>query len=204
MSDSPIKRAFVMIGISGSGKGTQISRLEQIIKTKDPETKHFKFYTGDRFRTFVTENSHSASIARGINLAGGLQPSFIAISFWSQALVDNLEGGEYVFFDGSPRSLSEAKALDSVFRFYGVERPDIIVLNVSPDEARRRMLARGRADDSPEAIEKRIEWFKRDVVPAIDFFKHDPYYCMHEIDGDKGIDDVHNEIIKSVIEKHYA
>ena len=59
-------------------------------------------------------------------------------------------------------------------------------------------MLRKRADDTEEAIKKRVEWYDRDVMPAVEFFRKNSYYNMHEINGEQLIENVSADIIESV------
>ena len=102
----------------------------------------------------------------------------------------------HLVFDGAPRARDEAEVLTTALEFYKRERPTIIHINVSRAWSEKHLLARGRSDDVNLAkIDKRLDWFDKDVMPAIGYFINTPYYRVLEINGEQSIEKVHSDII---------
>ncbi len=189
---------FIFAGPSGSGKGTQVEMLKKYLSEKTPDVKQFHAYTGDGFRAFIESKTFAGKRAREIQLAGGLQPEFLAVWIWADLLVKKFKGEEHLFIDGSPRKLGEAIVLDSALDFFKRENIQVIVINVSDKETTRRLLARGRADDTADAIKKRLGWYRDLVVPAVEYFKNRPNYRFLEINGEQMPEEVHKDILKAL------
>ncbi|MBX4200452.1 nucleoside monophosphate kinase [Candidatus Parcubacteria bacterium] len=192
----------IFIGRSGCGKGTQAALLKDVIHKRDPEKNQIvHIETGDRFRGFIQSDSYSAALSEEASRVGRRQPDFLACYMWADTLITELGENMHLFFDGSPRSVTEAKLLATALEFYKRESPIIINLEVSRKWSEEKLLARGRVDDKTLAdIDKRLDWFDTDVMPTIEFFRNNPYYKVLDINGMQSIEDVHDEIM----EKYYA
>jgi adenylate kinase family enzyme len=106
---------------------------------------------------------------------GNRQPDFIALWKWSHLLVERVTAEEHVIFDGTPRSLHEAQILDTAITFYNRQRPHVLYFNVSRETSEARMIARRWMDNiNPEEIERRLNWFETDVIPAMEYFRNYP------------------------------
>lgn len=196
------KQAFIFIGRSGCGKGTQAELLIEKMKSSGSiNNEHPLLYieTGDKFRSFVSTTSHSSRLAKEIMEKSERQPDFLAIWMWSHILVENLMGDEVVIFDGTPRSLNEAMALNTALAFYKLDEVKVIYLDVSNDWSKQRMMERGRADDKTNGdIEKRLAWFEADVLPAVKYYEENPDYKFLRINGEQTIEEVHAEIMEKL------
>lgn len=191
---------FIFIGRSGSGKGTQ---AELLIKYLERVQRGQVLYleTGRYVRELISRPNYSGQLARAVSDRGERQPDFIAVYLWSRFLINNLAGtGEYLIFDGTPRSLVEAQALDTAVAFYKLEKPLVIFLDVSAACARERLASRGREDDDQDGIEKRLSWYERDVEPVIDYYRRHSGYQFVRIDGDQDVETIHEEIKKLGLE----
>jgi adenylate kinase family enzyme len=80
-------------------------------------------------------------------------------------------------------------------KFYGRIKPFVISMDVSRDWAKDKLLARERGDDKTDQIEKRLDWFEKNVKPAMDYFKNNEFYNFININGEQSIEDVNNEIM---------
>ncbi len=189
---------FIIFGPSGSGKGTQAHLLIDLLKKIDSERKVMYIETGQRFREFADSGSYTATLVKGVMSTGALLPEFLPIWMWTEILVHDFAGNENIIFEGVSRREHEAPILDSAMRFYKRENPYVISINVSKEWATQRLNARGRYDDTPADIIERLNWYDKNVVPAIDFFKNDPYYKILEINGEQSIEDVHKEIVQKL------
>lgn len=196
------KETFIFIGASGSGKGTQVSLLKDELVKKDPTTPIFYLQTGQYFREFIKGDSLAARITRTAIDNGERAPDFLAMYIWSKVFVENLHGSEHLIIDGSPRSISEAKNLDIALKFFRREHPAVIYLKVSRQWSFDHLMARAekenRKDDTAESINKRLDWFDADVLPAIEKFRRDRDYDFVEIDGEQSIEAVHRDIMANV------
>jgi len=191
-------QTFIFIGRSGCGKGTQAKLLENHLNTTTGN-KVYYLETGSEFRKFIEGRSLSSKLSKKIYDAAGLQPSFLAIYFWSKLFVENLSGKQHLILDGTPRYLNEARVLTTAMNFYG-RRPKVIYLNVPREFSEKHLRERGRIDDRKESdIKKRLDWFDTDVVPAIEYLKSDKTYEFFEIKGDQPIEKVWNEIERKVL-----
>ncbi|MEX0673035.1 MAG: nucleoside monophosphate kinase [Candidatus Paceibacterota bacterium] len=192
-------QTFIFAGPSGSGKGTQVELLREALSKAD-DRKQFHFYTGDHFRAYMKNQADTlaAQISTEINSVGGLQPPFLAIWLWAEELVKNFTGEEHLIIDGTPRTITEAQALDSAMKFYKRKKPQIILIDVSVEEAKRRLLERARTDDTEEGISNRLSWYESEVKPAIDIYREDDYYQFHEINGEQSVEEVHQELMGSL------
>lgn len=191
-------KTLVFIGRSGCGKGTQAKLIIDYIKSKDKERKLYYLESGEEFRKLIFGDSYTSRLSRKIYEAGGLQPEFLAVWVWSHLFIENVSGDEHLIIDGTPRKQREAYVLDSAFTFYKREEPQIIYLNVSREWSTIRLTNRGRSDDNPGDIDARMNWFDSEVLPAVNFFKDHIYYKVHEINGEQTIEEVHEEILKSL------
>lgn len=191
------KKTFIFIGRSGCGKGTQAKLLAEWLKesgqiTEDSPLLYME--TGDRFREFISGTSHSSRLAKTIMEQGDRQPDFLAVWMWSHLLVENIMGDEHIIFDGTPRSLLEAKALDTAMTFYDRKEIYVIHLSVSRQISEERMISRKRADDNVEDIKKRLDWFDKDVAPVLDYYRDNPNYKYLEINGEQTIEKIKDDI----------
>lgn len=196
------KETFIFIGASGSGKGTQVALLKDEITKKDPTTPIFYLQTGQYFREFIKGDTLASQIAKEAIDNGERAPDFLAMYIWSKTFVENLTGNEHLIIDGSPRSVNEAMNLDIALKFFKREHPAVIYIHVSRQWSFDHLMARaakeGRKDDTAESINKRLDWFDRDVVPAIEKFKRDRDYDFVEINGEQTIEAVHRDIMANV------
>jgi adenylate kinase family enzyme len=189
-------KAFVFFGRSGCGKGTQAKLLMEFLKSKNREVIYTE--TGSKFREFIKSENYSGKLAGDILREGALIPVFLPIWIWTDILIKNFSGTQDLVLDGVCRRFEESVALDSAFDFYKIEKPNIILMNVSEKWSFARMTERQRADDTPEKIQNRLDWYKKDVVPSFEYFKNKDRFNFVEINGEQSVEDVHKEIINKL------
>lgn len=195
------KKAFIFIGRSGSGKGTQAKLLADFLKVGSGEGSVLYIQSGYEFRNFVMGASQTARLSKAINDQGGLQPEFLAVYMWVNMLVKEYTGGEHLIFDGTPRRPHEAGVLHSIFSFYGIEKPCVIYINVSGEWSKKHLLIRGRHDDNEKDINSRLDWFEKEVNPTINFYRNNSAYEFIELNGEQEIKDVFKELTEKVLKK---
>lgn len=191
-------KTFIFFGPSGAGKGTQARILIDHLASIDPERKTLYIETGRRFREFMTEASFTAMKTKELIEAGGLLPEFLPIWLWSEYFVRHVSGDEHMILDGLSRRAHEAPILNSAMKFYGREKPYVIMIEVSRNWAREKLLARERGDDKIEQIEKRLDWFEKNVVSAVEYFKNSEFYNFISVNGEQSIVEVNKEIMSKI------
>jgi adenylate kinase len=189
-------KVFVFFGRSGCGKGTQAKLLADYLKSKGRSVLYIE--TGSAFRELMKGESLTSKNVQNILKDGHLIPVFLPIWIWTDFMVKNFTGQEDMILDGVCRRKDEAEALDSALDFYGIEKPNIIVMNVSKKWSFERMMARKRADDTPEKIQNRLSWYEQDVLPSIEYFKNKSGYSFIEVNGEQSIENVQKDIIKAL------
>ncbi len=187
----------VFIGRSGCGKGTQADFLKNRINSHDLDKRNILYIeTGDRFREFVRGRSYSSNLSKIIYDRDARQPDFLACLMWGGVLLEQLEENMHLIFDGVARSEPEARMLSTALWFYKRENPTVIYINVSRKWSEEKLLKRGRTDDvNIERIDKRLDWFDKDVLPAIGYFRSNPFFKVIEINGEQDVEAVHAEIV---------
>lgn len=191
-------QTFIFFGPSGSGKGTQAKLLQEVLKQKDPERKILYIETGKKFRELAEGDSFTAKEIKKVVDSGELLPGFLPIWVWTGLMMENITGNEHIFMDGLSRQPEEAPVLDSAIKFYKRENPIVVSIEVSNEWATKLLKGRGRSDDTDEEIKKRLSWYKENVVPAIEYFKNNPYYKFIPINGEQTIEEVHQEIMEKI------
>jgi len=189
-------KVFLFFGRSGCGKGTQAKLLADFLRTKGSEVIYIE--TGNALRELAKGENLVAKNIQNILKDGNLIPVFLPIWIWTDFILKNFSGKENMILDGVCRRKEEAIALDSAFDFYKIEKPNIILMNVSKDWSYARMIERKRNDDTPEKIQNRLNWFEKDVLPSIEYFKNKTEYNFIEINGEQTIENVHKDIIKAL------
>lgn len=161
------KLTISLLGRSGCGKGTQAQFLIKRLRAKAA----IHISTGALLRNLMKQKTPAGRITRRIMERGDLHPSWVAAYTWFKILFEERGSERHLVFDGAPRRLWEAKLLDDVMRWHGRPLPFCVYIDVSRREALRRLLARGRADDTAEAIRNRLAYFQKDVVPVLQYYK---------------------------------
>jgi adenylate kinase family enzyme len=90
----------------------------------------------------------------------------------------------------------QAQIIDTAIDFYSRLRPHVIYLKISRETSKARMIARRRMDDINAAeIERRLNWFESDVLPAVEYFRKYSKYNFIELDGDQSVEAVQRELL---------
>ena len=169
---SPLR--LVILGRQGSGKGTQSLRISEAYGC-------IHVSTGDMLRAAVAEESELGLAASAVMESGGLVSDEIMNGIVAERLAkaDISENG--VLLDGFPRTADQADTLESILAELG--RPLTLALNleVPVDEVTRRMVARGRSDDTEEAIRRRLELYEEQTAPLRSWF--DDRGLLATVDG---------------------
>lgn len=190
---------IIFIGPQGSGKGTQIEKIKTVISTLDPERKLVDVQTGRLFRELIEDQDTYAEKKIKESLSAGvLQPDFLTYVLWGQEMIKHLNPDSHLIIDGFPRTVSQAEVLVGALTFF--ERPLIHVINIDTPETvvRERMLSRARTDDTQDAIENRLRWYREDTLPVLDYYRNQSNVLVHDVDGNNVVDVVHEEILSAL------
>jgi adenylate kinase len=168
---------LAIFGRQGAGKGTQSQRIVDAYGV-------VHISTGDMLRAAIADETALGLAAQSIMDEGGLVDDETMIGIVGERLAqpDIVERG--VLLDGFPRTPTQA---DELVRILGERSIDAAInLEVSIDEVTARMLERGRDDDTPEAIAKRLGLYESQTRPLLDWF--DERGLLLEVDG-LGVED---------------
>lgn len=187
---------LILFGPPGSGKGTQSERL--IAKYG---LKHLS--TGDLLRSEIAAQTPLGMEAKKIMDKGQLVPDEVVIGMISSALESNPHAKGFLF-DGFPRTVAQAEALDKLLKLKGTQINAMISLLVTEEELVKRLLNRGltsgRSDDTnEEVIRARITEYRNKTSVVADYYKQ--FDKLAEIKGEGSIDDIFNEL-SAQIEMH--
>lgn len=189
---------FIIIGRSGSGKGTQLTLLREYFEKNNPQTKTQAYICGDAFREFFKNENYLSSLVKDSVNAGNYQPDFLATTLLFSKIFNSINNTDTLFFDGYPRSLEQLKELKELLKYTQRENPIFIDVSVSEEEVTRRMLLRGRSDDTIEGVAKRQGEFTRAIVPMIELIKSDPDFTYVTVNGMPSPEEVHNNILEAL------
>ena len=154
---------LVILGRQGSGKGTQAARL---VEAYHP----IHVSTGDMLRAAVAAGTELGLQARALMDAGDLVGDDLINGIVSERLAqpDVAENG--FLLDGYPRTPDQAAAMEVFLVEAGTPLDAAVNLDVPVDEVTARMLARGRADDTEEAIRRRLALYESETAPLLAWF----------------------------------
>lgn len=176
---------LILFGPPGSGKGTQSERL-----ISKYGLKHLS--TGDLLRSEIAAQTALGVEAKKIMDKGQLVPDEVVIGMISSALDQNPQAKGFLF-DGFPRTVAQAEALDKLLKLKGTQINQFISLVVSEEELVKRLLNRGltsgRSDDTNEAvIRARITEYKNKTSVVAEYYKSFDKFA--EIKGEGTIDEI--------------
>ena len=188
---------IVIFGAPGSGKGTQSDKL----------IEHYNLYhisTGDVLRDNIRRGTELGNIAKGFIDQGQLVPDELIIDILAQVLDENKEqASEGVIFDGFPRTIPQAEALEQLLADRGTQVDAVVGLEVPEEELIKRILLRGqlsgRSDDNEETARKRLETYHNQTSPLKAYYQKQGKYLA--INGLGNIDDIF-ELIKEAIDNN--
>jgi adenylate kinase len=188
----------MFFGIVGSGKGTQVELLQKYLKENNITSDILYTSTGVEYRKLIESGSYTGSKVKTSLEKGFLQPDFLTISLFTNILATNVKEQTCIIADGFPRTVAQSEAFENMMKFYNLDNIHIVYIELDKEEATKRMMLRGRADDNEEGIAKRFDEYINNVVPSMNYFKDKTGYTMHIINGKQSIEEVHLEIIKSL------
>ena len=179
---------LILFGPPAAGKGTQAKRLVE-------ERGMVQLSTGDMLRAARSSGSALGDKVAGIMDRGELVTDEIVIALIEEAL-PAAEAAGGAIFDGFPRTMAQAEALDDLLARRG-SRIDVVLRLKVDDEAllarvAGRFEAEGRADDNPESFKVRLGAYNAQTAPLL------PHYLAQgklvEVDGMASIDEVARQI----------
>lgn len=220
MEKSPL--ILILLGKSGSGKGTQVDLL------KDKLNLDF-LGTGSLLRERKKVGDFSANKIADVIDNGGIVPPPVVFKLW----MDKFEGfknkgDEFkgVILDGSPRKILEAKLMDDALGWFEWDkRVKIMLIDISDEEAINRIAKRKicpkcgaiaivsgtsesdvcpkcgevliiRPEDSIEGTQKRLEWFREEVAETVEHYES--MGRLIKINGEQSVEGVFNDIMKEI------
>ena len=183
---------LVLFGPPGAGKGTQ---SEKIIAKYN--LTHIS--TGDLFRKHLSEGTELGLLAKKYMNDGNLVPDSVVIDMVAKKIEETPSNG--FIFDGFPRTVAQAEALDKLLAKHHAEIKGMISLEVNEVELKKRLLERGkisgRPDDQDETkINTRIQVYHNETKPVADYFSKKGMY--RGVQGIGDIDVIFNSICKEI------
>jgi adenylate kinase len=182
----------LFFGSQGAGKGTQVKLLIEYLKTKSDRAV-ISIDMGSELRALRDTGTKAGVLTGAVIDNGKRMPDFMPIYLQTKKLVDNFTGEEHLIADGLARGADQTRAYDDMMQFFGREL-QIVNLVIGDDTAVSRLLARGRNDDTEEAIRRRLAWTKTDVFPQLELLKSRGR-TIHTIDGEPDVPTIHKNIL---------
>jgi len=200
---------LVLLGAPGAGKGTQGALLAEALGIP-------KIATGDMLRDAVRQGTELGVQAKAIMDAGQLVSDDIVLGL----VRERLGSGAGAIFDGYPRNVAQAQALDALLGEAGRRIGAVVYIDVDDDDIVRRMSGRRtdpetgvvyhqehnpppseiaarcvqRADDHEATVRHRLEVYRQNTAPLVDYYRS-AGVPVHTVDGGRAIPEVQAEIL---------
>ena len=184
---------IVLFGGPGSGKGTQSEKL-----IEKYGLHHIS--TGEVLRDHIKRGTELGKIAKQYIDEGQLIPDELMIQILDNVLETEAKDKPGVIFDGFPRTIPQAEALNDLLKKRNRELHAVVGLEVPDEELVARMLNRGkltgRADDNEETIKKRLNVYHNQTSPLKEHYKKINKYLS--IDGKRDIEGIFRSIVEEL------
>ena len=189
---------LILFGPPGSGKGTQSDRLVE-------KYGFIHVGTGNLLREEIANKTPLGIEAKKFIDHGQLVPDDVAIAMVG-SFFDRHKDINGFLFDGFPRTVAQAQALDKLLSFKKTDIAIVLALNVSEQELINRLLNRGKTsgrsdDNSEDVIRKRFAVYTNETSPVADYYKKAKKFKA--IQGEGSVDEI-NAALRQAIDKAMA
>jgi adenylate kinase len=188
---------LVLFGPPGAGKGTQSEKLidkYQLVHVS----------TGDIFRSHIKNQTSLGQQVSQIIAEGNLVPDSITIAMLEEEVKNNPDAKGFIF-DGFPRTVAQAEALDKFLENNNTAISGVIALDVTEEELTQRIAKRqeisGRADDAADKLKKRIEEYFSKTIHVLPYYEEQGK--LSKVNGIGDIEAIFAEL-SAVIDKYSA
>jgi adenylate kinase len=180
---------LIFLGPPGSGKGTQAA-----IVSSQTQVDHIS--TGEILRMAVGAQTSLGQQAQSFMDKGELVPDELVLGLVKERLQAPIDISKGWILDGFPRNVAQAQSLDQLLQ--EIDQPIDRALNLDvPDEVLvQRLLARGRKDDTESVIRNRLEVYRQQTAPLIDFYQD--RHQLVSIDGNRAVEQVTQDICQFI------
>lgn len=177
------QRRIVMLGGPGSGKSTYTKFLMD--RYGIPH-----IYPGGMLRKEVEKNTEIGKQIKDLITKGKFAPSEMVLKLIKDRIAESPDG--YVL-DGWPRYMKQVREMERE----NIGHDVAVFLDVSKEEVMKRLLARGRVDDTEEVINDRIKLYKQETGPVVEYFRNKPGFISIKAEGDTP-ENISKKIIREI------
>ena len=156
-----MKKHILFLGAPGAGKGTQAALISKA-------NSYLHLSTGELLRKEIETDTNLGRQVKDIINRGELVSDELVLKIVRQNLDKDIKGW---ILDGYPRNLSQANALNEVLIEIKQPLEVVFYLDIPEEVLIKRLLLRGRKDDTEETIRTRVEIYKKTTEPLIQYFK---------------------------------
>ena len=177
-----MKKHLLFLGAPGAGKGTQAEFLSQ-------NYSYLHLSTGELLRREIEMNTTLGRQVKDIINSGELVSDELVLEIVRQNLNKDNKGW---ILDGYPRNLSQANSLNEVLIEINQPLEVVFYLDIPEEVLIKRLLLRGRKDDTEETIRTRVDIYKKTTEPLIQYFKD--LSLLEYIDADRDLKTISADI----------
>jgi len=190
---------LVLFGPPGAGKGTQSEKLIQ-------KYQLVHLSTGDILRSQIAAGTELGLRAKSLMDQGLLVPDEVVIGMIETKLTEN-RGVAGFIFDGFPRTVKQAEALDTLLNQHGTSITTMVALVVDEEELIRRLLKRGetsgRPDDKNEATaRRRVSVYNSETMPVAEHYEKQDKYAA--VSGVGTIEDIFELVCQKIQQAQHS
>ena len=177
-----MKKHLLFLGAPGAGKGTQAELLSL-------SNSYLHLSTGELLRKEIEMNTALGILVKDIMNRGELVSDELVLKIVRQNLVKDNKGW---ILDGYPRNLSQANSLNEVLNEINQPLELVFYLDIPEEVLIKRLLLRGRKDDTEETIRTRVDIYKKTTEPLIQYFND--LSLLEYIDADRDLKTISSDI----------
>ena len=178
---------LVLLGPPGAGKGTQAEKLAEKL-----QVPHLS--TGELFRANIGNGTKLGLEAKRYLDAGDLVPAELTNELVDDRLSDPDTAGAGFILDGYPRSVQQAQALHDMLERRGIQLDVVLEFRVPEDALFERLKARGRADDTDDVIHNRMNVYRDETAPLIEYYSDE----LKTVDAVGTVDEVFARALRAL------
>lgn len=179
---------LVLLGPPGVGKGTQGQRLAS-------DRGWSLISTGDMLRLAVAEETGLGKQVKSLIEAGLLVPDEVMIQL-VKARTAKPDATHGFILDGFPRTVPQADALQGILSERGQQLDAVLCLSAPDEEIVGRLAKRGRVDDVVNTVRKRLEVYRAQTAPLVEYYRGQG--LLREVEGVGELETIHGRLIAAL------